>query len=235
MSRLFISDSPIGTVRQSLGRWPMLLRNMTPTWSLDSVTQIDPAFVDAHGVTGFIWDIDGTLTAYHRTELLPEAAACLEGLRHRPHLRHVILSNAPEWRFTQLGALFPDMPVMRGYQLGSRVLMRRIAGGVDSWTAEHLAARLADGAVVLRKPNADLVHLAVEELGGAPAGVVMVGDQHLTDVAGANLAGVRSIKVPNPARATFPRSIRFTQRLEAVLYRVVPQRSARSATHLERR
>ncbi|MDZ4674400.1 MAG: HAD hydrolase-like protein [Gemmatimonadota bacterium] len=234
MSRLAGRDSPLGTVAQSLGQWPLLLRSMTPTWTLESVARIDPPFVDDHGITAFIWDIDGTLTAYHRTELLPEAAACLEALRQRPHLRHVILSNAPEWRFTELGALFPDMPVMRGYQVGPRVLMRRIAGGVDSWTAEDLAARLAEGAVVLRKPNADLVRLAVAELGGSPAGVVMVGDQHLTDVAGANLAGIRSIKLPNPARSTFPLSIRFTQRLEAMLYRLVPRRPSRSATHQER-
>jgi len=193
---------------------------MKPTWFLDSVAGLDPAFVERHGITGLIWDIDGTLTAYHRTELLPEAAAPFAALRAVPGLRHAILSNAPEWRFRELGTMFPEFPVIRGYLMDGAILGRRLLGGTDTWTAAELEARRAAGAVPLRKPSPDLVRLAVAELGQPASGVVMVGDQHLTDVAGASLAGVRSIKLPNPARATFPLSIRMSQRLEAALYRL---------------
>ena len=63
---------------------------------------------------------------------------------------------------------------------------------------------------------------ALEELGVAdrPAAALMVGDQYFTDIASANLAGVRSVKVPTLHRASFPAPVRWSQRLEAVLYRL---------------
>ena len=222
MTRLAARESPLGTFTQSLGRLPTLLRSMDPTWSLRSVAEIDPAFVARHRITGFIWDVDGTLTAYHDRELLPEAVGPFAALRAMPGVRHAILSNAPEWRVRELAGMFPDLPVIRGYARDGAILGRRLLGSDDSWTPDELAGHLAAGAVPLRKPSADLVHLAVAELGGGPAGVVMVGDQHFTDIAGANLAGVRSIKLPNPAPATFPLSIRIMQRLEAMLHRLRP-------------
>ncbi|MCL4864788.1 MAG: HAD hydrolase-like protein [Gemmatimonadales bacterium] len=223
MSAARRGDTPLATLRQSLGRMPLLLRNMEPTWFLDGLARITPDFVAREGITGILWDIDGTLTAYHRTTLLPEAVAPFEALRGVPGLAHAILSNAPEWRFRELAGMFPDLPVFRGYRLGDEVLLRRLQAGQDSWTADELEDRLAAGAVTLRKPSAELVRLAIGALGCPPAAAVMVGDQFLTDVAGANLAGIRSIKLPNPARSTFPWSIRFTQALESLLYRVRPR------------
>lgn len=223
MSGLAARESPLGTFRQSLGRLPRLLRNMDPTWSLGSVAAIDPDFVARHGITGFIWDVDGTLTAYHDKQLLPEVAAPFATLLALPGVHHTILSNAPEWRVQELARMFPALPVIRGYALDGQILSRRLLGSTDSWTADELAARLAAGAVPLRKPSAELVHLAVAELGGDAAGVVMVGDQHFTDIAGANLGGVRSIKLPNPAPASFPGSIRVMQQVEAALYRLRPR------------
>lgn len=216
-------DTPLATLRQSLGRMPLLLRNMEPTWFLDGVAGITPDFVAREGIAGILWDIDGTLTAYHRTTLLPEAVAPFEALRGVPGLAHAILSNSPEWRFRELAEMFPDVPVLRGYRLGGKVLLRRLHGGHDSWSADDLEARLAAGAVTLRKPSAELVRLAIAELGCPPDAAVMVGDQYLTDIAGANLARIRSIKLPNPAKRTFPWSIRFTQRLEELLFRVRPR------------
>ena len=222
MSGMAARETPLGTFRQSLGRLPLLLRNMDPTWSLGSIAEIDPAFVARHRITGFIWDIDGTLTAYHARALLPEAVAPFAALAAIPDLRHAILSNAPEWRVQELARMFPTLPVIRGYSHEGQVLARRLLGTTDSWTADELASRLAAGAVPLRKPSADLVRLAVAELGVDLAGAVMVGDQHFTDIAGANLAGVRSIKLPNPAASSFPGSIRVMQRVEAALYRLRP-------------
>jgi predicted HAD superfamily phosphohydrolase YqeG len=103
------------------------------------------------------------------------------------------------------------------------VIGRRLVGPEDSWTADQLDHHLARGAMTLRKPNADLVRLAIGELGCPAEAVVMVGDQYLTDVAGANLAGVRSVKLPNPAPRSFPWSIRFTQHLEKLLFRLRPR------------
>lgn len=223
MSRLATRESPVGTFAQSLSRLPTLLRSMDPTWTVKSLDEINPEFVARHDVTAFIWDIDGTLTAYHAKQLLPEVVNPFAALRAIPGVKHAILSNAPEWRVKELAGMFPDLPVVRGYTQGDALLSRRLLGRDDSWTPEELASRLATGAVPLRKPNADLVHLAVAELGVDPAGAVMVGDQHFTDIAGANLAGIRSIKLSNPAPASFPLSIRIMQQLEALAYRLRPR------------
>jgi HAD superfamily phosphatase (TIGR01668 family) len=223
MKRAAGGESPLATLRQSIGRMPLLVRSMAPTWSLEHLGQLDPAFIARHGIAGLIWDIDGTLTAYHATRLLPSAEAPFAALRALPGLRHAILSNAPEWRFRELAAMFPDIPVLRGYRVAGRVIGRRLLGTADSLTAGELDHHLASGAMTLRKPHAELVRLAIAELGCAAELVAMVGDQYLTDVAGANLAGVRSIKLPNPAPGSFPWSIRFTQQLERLLFRLRPR------------
>lgn len=227
MSRVRTGDSPLSTFRQSIGRLPLLLRHMEPTWCMESLAELDAGFVQRHGITGLIWDVDGTLTAYHETTLLASAAKPFESLLAVEGLRHAILSNAPERRFQELSRIFPTIPILRGYLLNGEVHGRRLLGGSDSWAPGELEARMAAGAVVLRKPDPRLVELAVAELGGDPAGVAMVGDQHLTDVAGASLAGVRSIKLRNPARESFPLSIRFTQRFEAAAYRLLGRRRKR--------
>lgn len=220
MTRAAGGESPLATLRQSIGRLPLLIRNMAPTWSLDHLGQLDPAFIARHDIAGVIWDIDGTLTAYHAKRLLPGAEGPFAALRALPGLRHAILSNAPEWRFRELAVMFPGIPVLRGYLVAGTVIGRRLVGSDDSWTAGELDHYLAQGAMTLRKPNADLVRLAITELGCPAEAVVMVGDQYLTDVAGANLAGVRSVKLPNPAPRSFPWSIRFTQQLEKLLFRL---------------
>jgi predicted HAD superfamily phosphohydrolase YqeG len=217
-------DSALGTLAQSASRVPLLLRNMRPTWSLASVAEITPAFLAQEQIRGLIWDIDGTLTGYHETAVLPAVAAAFGALLAVDGLRHAILSNAPEWRILELAGMFPAIPVVRGYQAGHRVVGRRLTGTLDEWFPAPLGEGELREAVALRKPSPDLVRLAVEALGCGPEGAVMVGDQHLTDVAGANLAGIRSIKVRNPARPTFPATIRLTQRLEGLLYRLVGRR-----------
>ncbi len=83
---------------------------------------------------------------------------------------------------------------------------------------EQVSALLANGARQIRKPSGDLITYAMNVLGiDDPKSILMVGDQYLTDVASANLAGARSAKVRTFRRDTFPASIRFSQRLEQAL------------------
>jgi predicted HAD superfamily phosphohydrolase YqeG len=181
---------------------------------------VTPAFLASQGVRGVIWDIDGTLTGDRRRDLIPACAAPFAALRADPSLRHVILSNASEPRFRELGEMFPDLPILRAYALRGGLLYRKVLGATDTFTADELSARLAEGAHVVRKPSAELVAYALEELGCGAGEAVMVGDQYLTDVAGANLAGVRSIKLPTLAPETFRRTVRFGQVAESLLYAV---------------
>jgi predicted HAD superfamily phosphohydrolase YqeG len=191
---------------------------MRPTWHLAALAEVDAAFLAKQGIRGIIWDVDGTLTGDRRRSLDDGNAAAFRALLAMPGLAHVVLSNAGEERYAELSGMFPGMPILRAYTEGNGVLYRRRQGADDSWTAAELEKHLADGARVIRKPSRVLVDYAIRELGIPQGAAVMIGDQYLTDVAGANLGGVRSIKLPTLARETFRTSVRFTQRLELVLY-----------------
>jgi len=213
--------SAFSTFVQVLPRLPSLVRRMRPTWHLASLDAVNADFVRANDVRGLIWDVDGTLTGDRQTALLPVVERPLAALLAQPGLRHVVLSNAGEHRYRELGTMFPQVPILRAYTLGAEVLYRRLLGTADTWTEQDLAARLAQGARVIRKPSAVLVDYAVRELGVEKAHVAMIGDQYLTDVAGASLAGVRSVKLPTLAPESFRLSVRVSQRLERIVYAVV--------------
>jgi predicted HAD superfamily phosphohydrolase YqeG len=73
----------------------------------------------------------------------------------------------------------------------------------------------------LRKPNEALLRLALCELGcAAPHEALVVGDQYLTDIAPANLLGVRTVKVTTVERRSFPLVVRALQRAEEMLYQL---------------
>jgi predicted HAD superfamily phosphohydrolase YqeG len=217
-SRLATGASAFTTFVQVAPRLASLVGQMRPTWRVESLAEVTPAFLRANGVRGLIWDVDGTLCGDRRRELLPESAGPFKALLADEGFCHVILSNASEERFLQLGEMFPTIPILRGYALRGELLFRKIARGTDCWTREELAARLAAGAHVVRKPSAELIELALRELACAKEEAVMIGDQYLTDVAGANLAGVRSIKLPTLAPETFRRTVRLGQIAENVVY-----------------
>ena len=214
-------SSSFTTFLQVAPRLLSVVRHMRPTWHLPSLAAVDAAFVRAHTIGGIIWDVDGVLTGDRRPTLEAEAEGPFRALVAMPDLAHVVLSNAGEERYRQLGEMFPEVPILRGYKLKAETLFRRLHRGRDSWTAAELEHRLASGARVIRKPSAALVDYAVRDLGCEKAAVVMVGDQYLTDVAGANLGGVRSIKLPTLARGTFRWPVRLSQQLEVLLYAVL--------------
>ncbi len=213
--------SAFSTFVQVLPRLPLLVRRMRPTWHLASLEALSAEFLRANDVRGLIWDVDGTLTGDRQAALIPVAERPFRALLAQPDLRHMVLSNAGEPRYRELGTMFPRVPILRAYTLGAEVLYRRLLGTADTWTEQELAERLAQGARVIRKPSAVLVDYAVRELGVAKAHVAMIGDQYLTDVAGASLAGVRSVKLPTLAPASFRLSVNVSQRLERIVYAVV--------------
>ncbi len=213
------------TLRQTLPRVGTVLRNLRPTLHLPDLRAIDGALLAEHGIRGIIWDIDGTVMPNHAGTVHPEFAAAFDALLSHPQLRHVILSNSGERRFAELGTIFPAIPILRAYKTKDGPRFRRLLDGVDHWSG---AEGEVSGAQVLKKPEAVLIELALRELGlDDPQSVLMVGDQYFTDIAGANLGGVRSAKVDTLARETFTLPIRLFQRTEAILYRMLhgaPQR-----------
>ncbi len=218
MSGLATGNSSFSTFFQVAPHLLKVVRHMRPTWHHPALAAVTPAFLREHGIRGLIWDVDGTLTGDRQAALVPEAEAPFRTLAADGGLRHLVLSNAGEERYRQLGTMFPGMPILRAYRLAGAVLTRRLLGTDDTWTDAELRQRLAEGARVIRKPDAELVAYALRELGCTKNEAVMIGDQYLTDVAGANLGGVRSIKLPTLARETFRPAVRFSQALERGLY-----------------
>lgn len=210
-------SSSFTTFFQVLPHLATVLRHMRPTWHLPSLAEVTARFLEQHGIRALIWDVDGTLTGDREPALNAQAAQPFTALLGMAGVKHVVLSNASETRFRQLGTMFA-VPILRAYERGAEALYRRIDGTNDSWTAGELEARLAEGWRVIRKPRSLLVDYAVREMGVTRAEVVMIGDQYMTDVAGANMGGVRSIKLPTLAQETFRPVVKFSQRLERAVY-----------------
>lgn len=212
------------TARQSLPRLWDLRRRLEPTERLADVGGIDVEYLETRGIRGVIWDVDGTLMEYHAMDVASEFRDQIRSLFLHPTIKNSILSNCGDERFITLGQIFPEIPVVRSYVLNGKRVDRVIAEGRDSFQDGELEALYRDGGYQVRKPDPDLIHLAIREMELVPSdGVVMVGDQYLTDIASANLAGIRSIKVPAWRRDTFPLPVRLSQDFEACLYRIRPR------------
>jgi HAD superfamily phosphatase (TIGR01668 family) len=195
------------TIRQSAVRIPRLWSQLDPTFHLPSVASIDSDFVQQENIRGFIWDVDGTLMGCRHNRVAPDLQDAVATLFARSGTRHVILSNCAEDRFLELGRIFPTAPILRGYLTPRGPACRRLVGQDD-----QRDPRIENTAQLqpIRKPSAILVEFALRELALPPSQVVVVGDQYLTDIAGANATGVRSIKVltslRSPSRQPFDSS-----------------------------
>jgi predicted HAD superfamily phosphohydrolase YqeG len=213
----------IATVRQAGPRFLSLLAKLQPTFHLRDITALDRAFIAKHAVSAVLWDVDGTLMPHHHRLVAPGLEATLAELRG--HVPQAILSNCGDERFVELGGIFPDLPVLKGYLSEGRILLRRLERGRDLWKAGgSTIPRPAGSITAVKKPSGELIGVALDELAvdvERRALALMVGDQHFTDIAGANLAGIRSAKVQTIAPRSFPVAIRCFQLFERAVYRVI--------------
>jgi len=208
------------TIRQTLPRLVTLLPKLRPTWHLGSVAAIDATFLEQHEIDAVLWDVDGTVMRYHASDVAREFSHLRVLFRDGP-ARHAILSNCDERRFETLGEIFPELPILRGYATDAGPVFRYRLDGRDTLPAASVAGLLERGGRQIRKPSGDLVRYGMEVLDVPEAqAVLMVGDQYLTDIASANLAGARSVKVPTFQPESFPAELRASQRFERALYRV---------------
>jgi predicted HAD superfamily phosphohydrolase YqeG len=216
------------TTRRLLPRLARLAREIRPTFHLTSAADIDRTFLVEHDVETLLWDVDGTLMGHHARALAPEIAPAVEDLFGDPGLLHAIVSNCQEPRFEELGRIFPRIPVVLGYETAEGPAFRIRRGPHETWAgpgAEIATSGATAGATLppLRKPSGELVKAALETLGveTRPEAALMVGDQYFTDIASANLAGIRSAKVPAIDPPSFPAPVRISHRLERWLYRLL--------------
>lgn len=209
------------TMIQTLPRLWTIARNTRPTYHLDSAKEITAEFLERERIKGVLWDVDGTVMSYH-------AKAIDDQFRHLNDLvmfgpaRHAILSNCDEDRFLELAEIFPALPGLRGYTTKHGPVFRKTHHGEDTHTRAEIRDMIAGGAHQIRKPSGELIRYGMEVLEIAdPQQILMVGDQYLTDVASANLAGAKSAKVRTFRRDTFPLSIRISQRIERALHLIM--------------
>jgi FMN phosphatase YigB (HAD superfamily) len=72
-------------------------------------------------------------------------------------------------------------------------------------------------ALAIESPTV-LVEYALRQLALPHAQVAIVGDQYLTDIAPANLVGIRSIKVATVTPESFSAAVRVLQRVDRTMY-----------------
>jgi predicted HAD superfamily phosphohydrolase YqeG len=211
----------VTTLQQTVPRLRRTVRAGHPDFELPDIRAVSRAFLEQHGIVLVLWDVDGTLMAYHANAVAPEFHGHLEGLFRDTSLTHVILSNCGERRFVELGSILPGMTLARAYSTKSGPVLRLRTGDRDSHSDEEVRQLLAGGARIIRKPSPVPFQLVLAEIGNVePSAALMVGDQHLTDVAGANQAGIRSAKVATYRPDSFPLILRAGQQVERVLVRV---------------
>jgi predicted HAD superfamily phosphohydrolase YqeG len=217
------------TTRQALPRFFELVSKLKPTFHLPDITALNRAFVEEHKVAALLWDVDGTLMPHHDMGVASEFQATLKNLE--ANVPQAILSNCGEDRFHELGRIFPELPVLKAYRMPDRsVVLRALEQGSEQWSAgagqqRRTITRPVETLLPLKKPSAELIQFALDQLGSPPRErVFMVGDQYFTDIAGANLAGIRSIKVPTFKPKSFPFPVRSFQLLERALYRLMHPR-----------
>ncbi len=202
----------LDTTTRVLRDLPRLRQHIQPTFRFQDVRAVDRAFLARHGIRGVIWDVDGTLMAYHGHAIASEFGPHMSALFGDTTLQHAIVSNCDETRFDELTRILPDAALIRLYDAPGGPVTRCVRRGVDS-----LEPAGPPNALAIRKPSAALILASAEALGGLGAEqLLVVGDQHCTDIASANLAGVRSAKVATYRRNTFPIIVQLAQRLEAL-------------------
>ncbi|MEO8199311.1 MAG: HAD hydrolase-like protein [Gemmatimonadota bacterium] len=217
----------VTTTRQALPRFFELIAKIKPTYHLEDITAIDAGFIDRHDIEALLWDVDGTLMPHHDMGVAAEFQATMKEVEKRTGIRQAILSNCGEVRFAELGRIFPELPVLKAYAApDGRTILRSLEGGVERWherrgRTEIDVAAFREKLTPIKKPSGELIEFALEQLGSPrPDRTFMVGDQYFTDIAGANLAGIRSIKVPTFRPSSFPFAVRSFQILERFLYRL---------------
>lgn len=218
----------ITTTRQALPRFFELVSKIRPDFHLDDVRAIDSGFIEEHGIEALLWDVDGTLMSHHDMGVAPDFQATLKEVDKRTGIRQAILSNCGETRFAELGRIFPEVPVLKAYTApDGKIILRTLLGGIERWVSgkggeDIEIAGLREQLRPLKKPSGDLIELTLGWLGSPQRDrTFMVGDQYFTDIAGANLAGIRSIKVPTFQPESFPLAVRSFQMLERLIYRLM--------------
>lgn len=187
---------------------------MEPTLRCGEAAAIPTSWLRQRGIRGVIWDVDGTLTACDGVDV-PRGLRGGGGLLDDPLLKHVLVSNCADARVEALATLFPDVPILRVYEAGGDLVVRKRLG-----SDERLVPPEGSVGRPLRKPDPRLIDAALRELGLGPREVVAIGDQYMTDIAVANAAGASTVLVDTLEIGSFAPAVRLLKLAESVWYQV---------------
>tara|TARA_B100001750_G_C15456055_1_gene571663 strand:+ start:384 stop:1133 length:750 start_codon:yes stop_codon:yes gene_type:complete len=219
-----MSKTWLQTARRVLPNLVRLSRQIRPTIHLSSVSDICSEQLHREGIKAILWDVDGTLMAHHAGRVDPSIADAFTALLRATDLRHAIVSNCQEPRAAELGKMFPGVPVVLGYEMKVGCVFRITRDAETRWWSPGDDRLFGKPEIVspIRKPSAKLIEAALVELNMSNEleAVLLVGDQYFTDIVSANLAGVRSAKVPTMKQTSFPIPVKLSQQLETILYRL---------------
>ncbi len=101
-----MATDQFSTIWQTLPRLWTIARNMQPTYDLDSANDVTPEFLEREGIETVLWDVDGTIMAYHAEAIDSEFAHLPRMFADGP-AKHGILSNCDEARFLELADMIP--------------------------------------------------------------------------------------------------------------------------------
>jgi HAD superfamily phosphatase (TIGR01668 family) len=130
-----------------------------PTWMMETIFQLTPQMLKAHGIKAILTDLDNTLIAWNNPYGTEEVCIWLAQMQRAKILVIVVSNNKTA----------------------------RVKKAVESLGIDFVSWSL--------KPLNRGMKIAKRKLGLENKELIMVGDQLMTDVLAANLAGIRSILV----------------------------------------
>lgn len=149
---------------------PELLR---PAYMAKSVAGITPESLPHIQTIAF--DVDGTLSDYHTSEIEPRIKDTLLNLGDAGYTLYII-SNAYTARVDELNHIYGEF--------------------VEEVISPATVTPTGENPKSYRKPRPDMLQYAIRESSSEPQETLMVGDQLLKDVVSANRAGAESLLVP---------------------------------------
>ena len=151
--------------------------NITEVYTLDDITHIIPAALDAAGFELLTMDLDKTLMGQFETQLPDDRIDFFKKVG-RSGLEVALLSNAHDERISRV---------------------RYVASEIGKIVGRECLSLVPDDVCGNKKPNPDMFISALEWYGnGTPSLAIHVGDQVRSDVIAAERAGYRAAVLVSP-------------------------------------
>ncbi|NTV23499.1 MAG: HAD hydrolase-like protein [Nanoarchaeota archaeon] len=164
-----------------------------PTINIKDITELDPDLLESLGVRTIGYDADNTLFFHHAFNIEGEVGKAFLALARRFSTCIISNNNSPGGR-------------------------RRLVDYFEEYSRVH---GLDDVYVVrtqIKKPSASPFIEGLQHFGTVPRRAAMIGDNRLTDIVGANMLGMTSVKVQPLSPGSEPSIFGIARILERLYY-----------------